>query len=145
MSNVSFPLIPCACKTPAAKVAQTNQLNTTGNGLMPQKFGVASNESMFSNARSVYNSNSGGGKNFYPASSYTYLKKITAIGKSSSLVPINKNTYPNPARQLSYGGINRNDSKKALQKARSGGANYRSKNYSQFKYAHIKHKCNNFS
>ena len=138
MSNLSFPLIPCACKTPASKVA-TNTI-VGKSGLMPGKFGVASNGSMFSNARSVYNADAGGGKNYHPSSSYTYLKKITAIGKSSSLVPIR----PNNKQQLAFAKGNRNVVNSALSKVRGGGASYRSKNYSQFKYSPVRHTYNNF-
>ena len=66
MSNLSFPLIPRARNTPAAKIA-TNTI-VGKSGLMPGKFGVASNGSMFSNARKVYNSDSGGGQNYHPSS-----------------------------------------------------------------------------
>ena len=139
MSNLSFPLIPCACKTPATKVATNNVVGKSG--LMPAKFGVASNGSMFSNARSVYNADAGGGKNYHPSSSYTYLKKITAIGKSSSIVPVRPS---NNKQQLAFAGGNRNVVNSALSKVRGGGAAYRSKNYSQFKYGPVKHTCNNF-
>ena len=64
MSNLSFPLIPRARNTPAAKIA-TNTI-VGKSGLMPGKFGVASNGSMFSNARKVYNSDSGGGSKLPP-------------------------------------------------------------------------------
>ena len=126
MSNLSFPLIPCACKTPAAKVA-TNTIPGK-SGLMPAKFGIASNGSMFSNARSVYNADAGGGKNYHPSSSYTYLKKITAIGKSSSLVPVRPS---NNKQQLAFAGGNRNVVNSALNRVRNGGATYRSKKYTQ--------------
>ena len=108
---------------------------------MPGKFGVASNGSMFSNARKVYNSDSGGGQNYHPSSSYTYLKKITAIGKSSSVVPVRPS---NNKQQLAFAGGNRNVVNSALSKARGGGATYRSKNYSQFKYGAVPHAYNNF-
>ena len=127
MSNLSFPLIPRARNTPAAKVA-TNTI-VGKSGLMPGKFGVASNGSMFSNARRVYNRDAGGGQNYHPSSSYTYLKKITAIGKSSSVVPVSNNK-----QQLAFAGGNRNVVNSSLSKARGGGTSYRSKNYSQFKY-----------
>ena len=143
MSNLSFPLVPCSCKTPAAKVA-TNTIPGK-SGLMPAKFGVASNGSMFSNARRVYNSDAAGGKNYHPSSSYTYLKKITAIGKSSSLVPVKHMPPGIPNKQqLAFAGGNRNVVNSALSKVRGGGAAYRSKNYSQFKYGPVKHTCNNF-
>ena len=140
MSNLSFPLIPCACRTPAVKVAT----NTTPgkSGLMPAKFGVASNGSIFSNARKVYSADAGGGKKKdHHASAYTYLKKCNAIGKSSSIVPIRPS---NGKQQLAFAGGNRNVVNSALSKVRGGGAAYRSKNYSQFKYTSVPHTCNNF-
>jgi hypothetical protein len=135
MNTVSFPLIPCSCNTPAAKIATSHG---KGVGLMPGKFGYASNGSMFSNARNVYGRTTGkysspsSNKDKYAppsSSSYTYLKKATAIGKSSRIIPINPT---NNKRQLAFAGVNINDSKRALQKARSGGTNYRNKNNSVY-------------
>jgi hypothetical protein len=143
MSNLSFPLIPRSRNTPAAKIATNTTVGKSG--LMPGKFGVASNGSMFSNARKVYNADAGGGQNYHPSSSYTYLKKITAIGKSSSLVPVKHMPPGIPNKQqLAFAGGNRNVVNSALRKVRGGGAAYRSKNYSQFKYSAVPHTCNNF-
>lgn len=125
MSNLSFPLIPCSCVTKPKKIASVPS-TSLGAGLMPAKFGVSSNGSMFSNARKVYNKDAGGGKNFHPSSSYTYLKKITAIGKSSSIIPLNQNLTQ---KEILFGKINKNDVKSALNRVRNSGNTFRNKKY----------------
>ena len=55
---------------------------------MPQKFYPSSNDSMFSNARSQYRNDSGGGallSGNYDSSQHIQLKKLNAIGKGSML------------------------------------------------------------
>lgn len=55
---------------------------------MPQKFYPSSNDSMFSNARHAYVQDSGGGtllSGHYDASQQIAVKKLNAIGKSSTL------------------------------------------------------------
>jgi hypothetical protein len=55
---------------------------------MPQKFSPSSGDSMFSNARQTYIKDSGGGtllSGHYDSSQHIYMKKINAIGKSSTL------------------------------------------------------------
>lgn len=55
---------------------------------MPQKFYPSSGDSMFSNARQTYVKDSGGGtllSGHYDSSQHIYMKKINAIGKSSTL------------------------------------------------------------
>jgi len=122
-----MPLIPCSCSQKPIKISDI-PISYYGNGFMPPKFGAASGGSMFSNARKVYTEDAGGGKNYHPSSSYTYLKKITAIGKSSKIVPYDK---VNKKRSLAFSKINKNDVKSALTRVRSGGTTYRSKKYSQ--------------
>ena len=57
---------------------------------MPFKPSTMAQGSMFSNARRVYVADAGGGANWYSSSDVTYLKKITAIGKSSTRLPVGK-------------------------------------------------------
>ena len=55
---------------------------------MPQKFSPSAGDSMFSNNRKVYVKDSGGGtllNGHYDSSQHIALKKLTAIGKSSTL------------------------------------------------------------
>lgn len=55
---------------------------------MPQKFAPSAGDSMFSNNRKVYVKDSGGGtllNGHYDSSQHIALKKLTAIGKSSTL------------------------------------------------------------
>jgi hypothetical protein len=55
---------------------------------MPQKFYPSSNDSMFSNARQTYIQDAGGGtllSGHYDSSQQIYMKKMNAIGKSSTL------------------------------------------------------------
>ena len=124
MSNLSFPLIPCSCVSRSSKITSVSP-NFSGLGLMPSKFAVSSNSSMFSNARKVYSRDGGGGKNYHSSSSYTYLKKITAIGKSSSIIPIDKLNK----KTLLFAKNNPNDVNSALSKVRNGGYTFRNKKY----------------
>lgn len=55
---------------------------------MPQKFSPSAGDSMFSNARQAYVKDSGGGtllSGHYDSSQHIALKKLNAIGKSSTL------------------------------------------------------------
>ena len=55
---------------------------------MPQKFSPSASDSMFSNARKAYVKDSGGGtllSGHYDSSQHIALKKLTAIGKGSTL------------------------------------------------------------
>ena len=55
---------------------------------MPQKFSPSAGDSMFSNNRKIYVKDSGGGtllNGHYDSSQHIALKKLTAIGKSSTL------------------------------------------------------------
>ena len=57
-------------------------------GGMPQKFSPSAGDSMFSNARSVYRNDGGGGallSGHYDASQLIALKKLNTVGKSSML------------------------------------------------------------
>lgn len=79
----------------------------------PFKPSTMSQGSMFSNARAVYIKDSGGGqRNNYSGSDYIYLKKINAIGKSSTITNSN----------LSYSGVDKNYKNSKLARVRSGGS-----------------------
>lgn len=56
---------------------------------MPQKFYPSAGDSMFSRTRKAYIQDSGGGtllQGNYDSSQYIYLKKLNAIGKSSTML-----------------------------------------------------------
>ncbi len=82
-----------------------------GQGAMPAKFYPSAGSNMFSIARNVYKKDAGGGQNFFDSSQLTYLKKNNAIGQSSI-------TQSN----LAFSGVNKNTSKQAIRKVRSGGS-----------------------
>lgn len=84
---------------------------------MPQKFYPSAGDSMFSNARHAYTKDAGGGtilSGHYDSSQHIYLRKLNAIGKSSTLNP-SKN-YP-----LSFRSNENNSRNTALAKCRGGG------------------------
>jgi hypothetical protein len=91
-----------------------NNLTTAKMG-MPFKPNTMAQGSMFSNARISYTQNAGGGKNWNASSDYIQLKRINAIGKSSTKVglPIN-----NP---LSFAGPDQTSIKTSIARCRGGG------------------------
>jgi len=81
---------------------------------MPFKPATMAQGSMFSNARRVYVEDGGGGPNWYSSSDVTYLKKITAIGKSSTRLPVGK-------KSLAYKSTDKTVRNSAVARCRSGG------------------------
>jgi hypothetical protein len=82
---------------------------------MPQKFSPSAGDSMFSNARSVYRKDGGGGvllSGHYDASQQIALKKLNTVGKSSMLQDtvafqgqaVKKDSYRNSALARCRGG-----------------------------------------
>jgi len=64
-----------------------NAVQNTKMG-MPQKFGSAAGDSMFTNARSAYSKDAGGGillSGNYDSSQHIHLKKLNAIGQASMM------------------------------------------------------------
>jgi len=83
---------------------------------MPFKPPTMTQGSMFSNARKVFVKDAGGGPNWYAGSDITALKRVNAIGKSST-----KTGLPNNAK-LSYRSQDNNFKNSALRRCRSGGS-----------------------
>ena len=84
-------------------------------GGMPQKFSPSAGDSMFSNARSVYRQDGGGGallSGHYDASQQIALKKLNTVGKSSMVQDtvafqgqaVKKDSYRNSALARCRGG-----------------------------------------
>ena len=94
---------------------------------MPFKPSTMTQGSMLSNARQVYRKDSGGGPQWYGASDYTYIKKITAIGKNAKTVKpwvkreANGVTVTQPAA-LAHKSQDRNTKNSRLQRCRAGGS-----------------------
>ena len=51
---------------------------------MPKKFYPSAGDSLFSNSRHTFRKDAGGGEGYHDASEYISLKKVNAIGKSST-------------------------------------------------------------
>jgi hypothetical protein len=82
---------------------------------MPFKPNTMAQGSMFSNARITYTKEGGGGKNWYAASDYIQLKRINAIGKSSTKTGLPANA------PLSFAGVDQTSRKDGLARCRAGG------------------------
>lgn len=70
-----------------ASISMKQHINngiTTVHMGMPFKPDTMTQGSTFSNARQTYIKDSGGGQNWYASSDYIHLKKINAIGQSST-------------------------------------------------------------
>ena len=94
---------------------------------MPFKPSTMTQGSILSNARQVYRKDSGGGPNWYGASDYTYIKRITAIGKNANTVkPWVKHEAHGVAvvqpAALSHKSQDRNTKNSRLQRCRAGGS-----------------------
>ena len=102
---------------PSSTSIPTKQYNNNGITLipwtMPFKPATMTQGSMLSNARQVYKKDAGGGPNWYSGSDYTYMKKITAIGKNTNIVK------PGGLAQKSD---DRNIKNSRLQRCRAGGS-----------------------
>ena len=84
---------------------------------MPKKFYPSAGDSLFSSARKTYISDGGGGaplQGHHDQSSYIHLRKINAIGKSST-----KNITA--ATPISFRSNDNNTSRSAIRRCRSGG------------------------
>jgi hypothetical protein len=88
-----------------------NNGQTTARMGMPSKPNTMSQGSVFSNARQAYIKDAGGGKNWYGSSTVTQLKRINAIGQSSTKQGLPKgaiaNTFKSGGRSAATGTGNR--------------------------------------
>lgn len=89
--------------------------NLTGSRPMPMKFSPSAGDSMFSNARSMYQKNAGGGKTWNDSSAYTQLKRVNAIGQSSKKIGIPLD------QELSFRSQDRTSRNSHLSRVRGGG------------------------
>ena len=107
------PVVAATANVPRTQI-NNNGYSTVKMG-MPFKPQTMAQGSMFSNARKTYNKDGGGGQNWYSSSDVTALKRINAIGKSSTRIGL-KNTD-----KLSYRSQDNNLKNSALRRCRSGG------------------------
>ena len=98
----------------------TNNAQTTAQMGMPMKPDTMSQGSVFSNARQAYIKDAGGGKNWYGSSDVTQLKRINAIGQSSTKQGLPTDAPLNFSSQskANWSNTTRNS---RLQRCRSGG------------------------
>jgi hypothetical protein len=97
-----------------------NNGQTTAQMGMPMKPNTMSQGSVFSNARRAYINDAGGGKNWYGSSAVTQLKRINAIGQSSTKQGLPTDAPLNFSSQskANWSNTTRNS---RLQRCRSGG------------------------
>jgi hypothetical protein len=97
-----------------------NNGQTTARMGMPMKPNTMSQGSVLSNARQAYIKDAGGGKNWYGSSSYTQLKRINAIGRSSTKQGLPDDAPLNFSSQAKSNWSNTTKNSH-LRRARSGG------------------------
>jgi hypothetical protein len=98
----------------------TNNAQTTAQMGMPMKPDTMSQGSVLSNARQAYIKDAGGGKNWYGSSDVIQLKRINAIGQSSTKQGLPADAPLNFSSQskANWSNTTRNS---RLQRCRSGG------------------------
>ena len=97
-----------------------NNGQTTARMGMPSKPNTMSQGSVLSNARQAYIKDAGGGKNWYGSSAVTQLKRINAIGQSSTKQGLPADAPLNFSSQLKANWSNTTRNSR-LQRCRSGG------------------------
>jgi hypothetical protein len=98
----------------------TKTAQTTARMGMPMKPNTMTQGSEFSNARKTYVKDAGGGKNWYGSSAVTQLKRINAIGQSSTKrgLPTDAPLNFSSQSKANWSNTTRNS---RLQRCRSGG------------------------
>ena len=92
-----------------------NNAVLTSKMAMPQKFYPSAGDSMFSNNRQAFIKDAGGGQAYHDASQYIGLKKINAIGKSSTKTGLTTDA------PLSFRSNEKTSRNSALARVRGGG------------------------